>query len=120
MGEQGLADPERLAIMVSAGGYTTLEALTTTRVFAAGISLFGVADLETLARDTHKFESRYLDGLVGPYPERREVYVESAPRSTTSTISPRRSSCCRAATTRWSPRTRLKRWRPPRGPRDSR
>ena len=80
MGEQGLADPERLAIMGgSAGGYTTLEALTTTRVFAAGISLFGVADLETLARDTHKFESRYLDGLVGPYPERREVYVERSP-----------------------------------------
>jgi dipeptidyl aminopeptidase/acylaminoacyl peptidase len=80
MGEQGRADPARLAIMGgSAGGYTTLQALTTTRTFAAGISLFGVGDLETLARDTHKFESRYLDGLVGPYPELRELYAERSP-----------------------------------------
>jgi dipeptidyl aminopeptidase/acylaminoacyl peptidase len=80
MGNQGLADPQRLAIMGgSAGGYTTLQALTTTRTFAAGISLFGVGDLETLARDTHKFESRYLDGLIGPYPELRGLYVERSP-----------------------------------------
>jgi dipeptidyl aminopeptidase/acylaminoacyl peptidase len=80
MGDQGLADPARLAIMGgSAGGYTTLQALTTTRTFAAGISLFGVGDLETLARDTHKFESRYLDGLIGQYPARRELYVERSP-----------------------------------------
>jgi dipeptidyl aminopeptidase/acylaminoacyl peptidase len=80
MGDQGLADPRRLAIMGgSAGGYTTLRALTATRTFAAGISLFGVGDLETLARDTHKFESRYLDGLVGPYPQDRAVYVDRSP-----------------------------------------
>ena len=72
MGDQGRADPQRLAIMGgSAGGYTTLRALTTTRTFHAGISLFGVGDLEALVRDTHKFESRYLDGLVGPYPQER-------------------------------------------------
>jgi dipeptidyl aminopeptidase/acylaminoacyl peptidase len=63
----------------SAGGYTTLRALTATRTFSAGISLFGVGDLETLARDTHKFESRYLDGLVGPYPEDRAVYADRSP-----------------------------------------
>ena len=80
MGEQGLADPRRLAIMGgSAGGYTTLRALTATRTFSAGISLFGVGDLETLARDTHKFESRYLDGLVGPYPQDRAVYADRSP-----------------------------------------
>ena len=63
---------ERLVIRGgSAGGYTTLRALTSTEIFAAGISLYGVGDLEALAKDTHKFESRYLDGLVGPYPEVR-------------------------------------------------
>jgi dipeptidyl aminopeptidase/acylaminoacyl peptidase len=80
MGDQGRADPARLAIMGgSAGGYTTLRALTATQTFAAGISLFGVGDLETLARDTHKFESRYLDGLVGPYPAERAVYQDRSP-----------------------------------------
>lgn len=78
--DRGDVDPERLAIEGgSAGGYTTLQALTTTDVFAAGISLFGVGDLESLARDTHKFEARYLDGLVGPYPEAAEVYRERSP-----------------------------------------
>jgi dipeptidyl aminopeptidase/acylaminoacyl peptidase len=80
MVEQGRADPERLVIRGgSAGGYTTLRALTTTEIFAAGISLYGVSDLEALAKDTHKFESRYLDGLVGPYPEDRETYVDRSP-----------------------------------------
>jgi dipeptidyl aminopeptidase/acylaminoacyl peptidase len=80
MVDQGRADPKRLAIRGgSAGGYTTLRALTTSDVFAAGISLFGVADLEALAADTHKFESRYLDGLVGPYPEARETYLDRSP-----------------------------------------
>jgi dipeptidyl aminopeptidase/acylaminoacyl peptidase len=80
MGEQGLADPLRLVVKGgSAGGYTTLRALTATSVFAAGISQYGIGDLEALARHTHKFESRYLDGLVGPYPEAREVYVERSP-----------------------------------------
>jgi dipeptidyl aminopeptidase/acylaminoacyl peptidase len=77
---QGLADPERLAIRGgSAGGYTTLCALTFHDVFAAGASYFGVADVEALARDTHKFESRYLDGLIGPYPEEAERYRERSP-----------------------------------------
>ncbi len=80
MGAQGLADPKRLAVKGgSAGGYTTLRALTSTRTFAAGISQYGVGDLEALATDTHKFESRYLDGLVGPYPEARDVYLDRSP-----------------------------------------
>jgi len=77
---QGIADPERLAVSGgSAGGYTTLCALTFRDVFAAGASHYGVGDLEALARDTHKFESRYLDGLIGPYPERRDLYLERSP-----------------------------------------
>ncbi len=80
MGDQGRADPARLVVKGgSAGGYTTLRALTSTTVFAAGISQYGVGSLEALALDTHKFESRYLDGLVGPYPEARDVYVERSP-----------------------------------------
>ncbi|GAF70544.1 unnamed protein product, partial [marine sediment metagenome] len=64
---QGIADPGRLAVSGgSAGGYTTLCALTFRDVFAAGASHYGVGDLEALVRDTHKFESRYLDRLVGP------------------------------------------------------
>jgi dipeptidyl aminopeptidase/acylaminoacyl peptidase len=77
---QGLVDVNRLAIRGgSAGGYTTLAALTFRDVFRAGASHFGVSDLETLATDTHKFESRYLDRLVGPYPERRDLYIERSP-----------------------------------------
>lgn len=77
---QGLADGNRLAIDGgSAGGYTTLAVLTFRDVFKAGASYYGVSDLETLAQDTHKFESRYLDSMVGPYPEKRDVYVERSP-----------------------------------------
>jgi len=80
MASKGLADPHRLAIRGgSAGGYTTLAALTFRDVFTAGASLFGIGDLEMLAKDTHKFESRYLDGLVAPYPEGRELYRERSP-----------------------------------------
>jgi dipeptidyl aminopeptidase/acylaminoacyl peptidase len=80
MGSKQLADPQRLAIRGgSAGGYTTLAALTSTDVFAAGISAYGIADLEALAADTHKFEARYLDSLVGPYPAERDLYVERSP-----------------------------------------
>jgi dipeptidyl aminopeptidase/acylaminoacyl peptidase len=76
----GLADEKRLAIRgSSAGGYTTLAALTFREVFGAGASHYGVSDLEALATDTHKFESRYLDRLVGPYPERRDLYVARSP-----------------------------------------
>ena len=63
----GRADARRLAITGgSAGGYTTLCALTFHDVFRAGASYYGISDLEALARDTHKFESRYLDRLIGP------------------------------------------------------
>jgi len=80
MGAQRLADPARLAIRGgSAGGFTTLAALTTTDVFAAGVSQFGIADLEAMATDTHKFEARYLDSLVGRYPEERAIYTERSP-----------------------------------------
>jgi dipeptidyl aminopeptidase/acylaminoacyl peptidase len=63
----------------SAGGFTTLACLTGTDTFAAGPSYYGVADLEALARETHKFESRYLDNLVAPYPQGRDTYVERSP-----------------------------------------
>jgi dipeptidyl aminopeptidase/acylaminoacyl peptidase len=77
---EGLADPARLAIRGgSAGGYTTLAALTFRSAFKAGASYYGVSDLEALATDTHKFESRYLDSLIGPYPQRRDLYVERSP-----------------------------------------
>jgi len=77
----GRVDGERLAIRGgSAGGFTTLAALARADTpFSAGADHFGVADLEALAADTHKFESRYLDGLVGPYPEARDLYVERSP-----------------------------------------
>ncbi|MHC4717425.1 MAG: alpha/beta hydrolase family protein, partial [Planctomycetota bacterium] len=71
LAELGQADPKRLAITGgSAGGYTTLAALAFRDAFAAGASHFGVSDCEALARETHKFESRYLDTLIGPYPPR--------------------------------------------------
>lgn len=77
---QGLVDGRRMVIRgSSAGGYTTLAALTFRDAFAAGASHYGVADVEALARHTHKFESRYLDGLIGPYPAARHVYVERSP-----------------------------------------
>ena len=78
--ERGDVDPDRLAIQGgSAGGYTTLAALAFRDVFAAGISQFGVGDLETIARDTHKFESLYMDRLVGPYPAMADRYRQRSP-----------------------------------------
>jgi dipeptidyl aminopeptidase/acylaminoacyl peptidase len=79
--EQGKADPDRLIIRGgSAGGYTTLAALTFhPEVFGAGASYYGVSDVEALAKETHKFESRYLDTLIGPYPEMKELYRERSP-----------------------------------------
>jgi dipeptidyl aminopeptidase/acylaminoacyl peptidase len=80
LADQGLVDGDRMVIRGgSAGGYTTLAALTFRDTFAAGASHFGVADLELLAKHTHKFESRYLDGLIGPYPEAIDVYRERSP-----------------------------------------
>ena len=78
--ERGLADGDRLIIRGgSAGGYTTLRAITTRDVFKAAASHFGVSDAEALAKETHKFESRYLDNLIGPYPASRDIYVERSP-----------------------------------------
>ena len=75
--QRGLADGERLVIRGgSAGGYTTLCAIAFRDVFKAGASYFGISDLEVFIADTHKFESRYIDGLVGPYPETAERYRE--------------------------------------------
>jgi dipeptidyl aminopeptidase/acylaminoacyl peptidase len=81
LAKSGKADAARLMIRGgSAGGYTALAALTFhPDVFQAGASYYGISDLEVLARDTHKFESRYLDSLVGPYPGRRDVYRERSP-----------------------------------------
>lgn len=78
--DNDLVDADRLIIRGgSAGGYTTLAALTFRDLFRAGASYYGVSDLEALARETHKFESRYLDSLVGPYPETAQVYKERSP-----------------------------------------
>ena len=78
--ERGEVDGERAVIRGgSAGGYTTLAALTFRDTFKAGASYYGVSDVEALVKDTHKFESRYLDRIVGPYPERRALYLERSP-----------------------------------------
>ena len=80
LAENGDADGERLAIRGgSAGGYATLCALVFHDEFATGASYYGVADTETLATDTHKFESRYLDSLIGPYPQEKQLYYERSP-----------------------------------------
>jgi dipeptidyl aminopeptidase/acylaminoacyl peptidase len=85
---RGEVDGKRLVITgASAGGYTTLCALTFRNAFKAGASHFGVSDAEALARDTHKFESRYLDGLLGPYPERKDIYFERSPINFTDRLS---------------------------------
>jgi dipeptidyl aminopeptidase/acylaminoacyl peptidase len=84
----GKADPKRLIIRGgSAGGYTTLAALTFHDVFKAGASYYGISDIEVLARDTHKFESRYLDSLIGPYPAARDEYIRRSPIHFTDRLS---------------------------------
>jgi len=78
--ERGDVDAERVVIRgASAGGYTALSALTFRSFFKAGASHFGIGDLEALARDTHKFESRYLDKLIGPYPAQQALYRARSP-----------------------------------------
>lgn len=85
---QGEVDGDRLMITGgSAGGYTTLCALTFRDTFNAGASHYGVSDAEALAKETHKFESRYLDGLIGPYPEKRDIYVARSPINFTERLS---------------------------------
>ena len=84
----GKADPARLIIRGgSAGGYTTLAALTFHQTFKAGASYYGISDLEVLQQDTHKFESRYNQSLIGPYPAAREVYVQRSPIHFTDRLS---------------------------------
>ncbi len=88
LAEHGYVDADRLAIRGgSAGGYTTLSALTFRDVFKAGASYYGISDLEALTKDTHKFESRYLDSLIGPYPEERDRYRERSPIHFTDRLS---------------------------------
>jgi dipeptidyl aminopeptidase/acylaminoacyl peptidase len=88
LARRGDVDGERLAIRGgSAGGFTTLACLTFTDVFKAGANYFGVADFETFVGDTHKFESRYLDSLVGPYPERKDLYRDRSPANFVDRIS---------------------------------
>lgn len=85
---KGEVDGDRLMITGgSAGGYTTLCALTFRDTFNAGASHYGVSDAEALAKETHKFESRYLDGLMGPYPARRDIYFERSPINFTERLS---------------------------------
>jgi len=85
---QAEVDGDRLMITGgSAGGYTTLCALTFRDTFNAGASHYGVSDAEELTKETHKFESRYLDGLMGPYPEKREIYYERSPINFTERLS---------------------------------
>ncbi|KAG2374908.1 hypothetical protein C9374_010282 [Naegleria lovaniensis] len=78
--KKGLADANKLCISGgSAGGYTVLACLTQKQVFKAGASHYGVADLEALAKETHKFEARYLDNLIGEYPKKKHLYIERSP-----------------------------------------
>ena len=86
--EQGFVNGNRLAITGgSAGGYTTLCALTFRNFFKAGASHYGISDLEALAHDTHKFEARYEESLVGPYPDRQDLYRERSPIHFTDRLS---------------------------------
>ena len=86
--DQGLVDEEKLIITgSSAGGYTTLAALTFRDTFKAGASYYGISDLEVLAKETHKFESRYFDRLIGSYPEAEALYQERSPIHFTERLS---------------------------------
>ena len=88
LAEKGYVDANRLAIRGgSAGGYTTLSALTFRDIFKAGASYYGISDLEAMTSDTHKFESRYLDSLIGPYPEEQARYRERSPIHFTDRLS---------------------------------
>jgi dipeptidyl aminopeptidase/acylaminoacyl peptidase len=88
LASEGLVDGARCVITGgSAGGYTTLAALTFRDTFKAGASHYGVSDLGALVRDTHKFEARYLDNLIGPYPERADLYHARSPINFTDQLS---------------------------------
>ncbi|MFM8937649.1 MAG: prolyl oligopeptidase family serine peptidase, partial [Actinomycetota bacterium] len=78
--KEGIADPKKIFISGgSAGGFTVLNALIHSDLFVAGADHYGVAELTGLATDTHDFESRYLDSMIGPYPERKDLYDERSP-----------------------------------------
>ena len=80
LAEQGLVDGKRLAIRGgSASGFTTLAALAFTDVFDAGCTYFGIGDLRAFVKDTHKFESRYLESMIGPWPEAQQLYLDRSP-----------------------------------------
>jgi dipeptidyl aminopeptidase/acylaminoacyl peptidase len=80
LAEQGLVDGGRQAIRGgSASGFTTLAALAFTKQFDAGCTYFGIGDLRAFVKDTHKFESRYLESLVGPWPEAKQLYLDRSP-----------------------------------------
>jgi dipeptidyl aminopeptidase/acylaminoacyl peptidase len=86
--DQGLADTNRLAIKGgSAGGYTTINALTFYDRFAVGATYYGIADLSVFVDDTHKYESRYLDSLIGPYPEAKQLYYDRSAINFTEQLS---------------------------------
>ena len=88
LAREGEVDGDRLMVRGgSAGGYTTLASLTFRDVFKVGASYYGVSDLEALALETHKFESRYMDSMVGPYPDRRDLYLERSPIHHTDLLS---------------------------------
>ena len=88
LAEKGWVDGERMAISgSSAGGYTTLCALTFENCFAAGASYYGIGDLSALAKETHKFESKYLDSLIGAWPEERALYSLRSPINFTEKLS---------------------------------
>src|SRR5690606_13373245 len=86
--EQGEVDGNRAVIVGgSAGGYTTLASLVFTDVYRAGASYFGISELEVFTTETHKFESRYADGLIGPFPEAKQVYYDRSPINFTDLLS---------------------------------
>ena len=85
--DSGQVAPDKIAIRGgSAGGYAVLASLAACDLFAAGTSYYGVSDLELLVRDTHKFESRYLDQLIGPYPEMKATYQARSPINSLANI----------------------------------
>ena len=80
MASEGKADPARLLISGgSAGGFTTLAALTFLKVFSAGTSFYGISDIEAFAKEIPKFESHYMETLIGPYPEEKQTYWDRSP-----------------------------------------
>jgi dipeptidyl aminopeptidase/acylaminoacyl peptidase len=80
LADRGLVDAARSVITGgSAGGYIVLAALAFHDHFRAGASYYGISDLGVLAKDTHKFEARYLDSLIGPYPARQDLYEARSP-----------------------------------------